>query len=83
MEEKRKCRKCLLREDFPEDYKKYVKTVLDKLSEKEKVSSEEYHRRLKQCLLCGQLQNGTCMSCGCMVEIRAAQKSGYCPEKNW
>ena len=31
------------------------------------------------CRACGQLSNGTCMGCGCLVEIRAASRGERCP----
>ncbi|MBR4236066.1 MAG: hypothetical protein IKR85_08390 [Clostridia bacterium] len=30
-----------------------------------------------------QLQNGTCISCTCLVAIRAAQKAKRCPDGKW
>ena len=47
------------------------------------VSDEEYERRLDICKDCDKLNAGTCMSCGCYVEIRAAAKISKCPTKKW
>lgn len=49
----------------------------------DRASDGEYEKRLSICGICGQNQAGTCMSCGCFVRIRAAQKSGTCPRKKW
>lgn len=40
-------------------------------------------RRLEGCKSCDELQNGTCMQCGCYVEIRAARLDMHCPMKQW
>ncbi len=77
------CRRCLLREQFPADYQKYILSVLNRMSARERVSDEAYALRLSSCRACNQLQNGTCMSCGCLVEIRAAQKAKRCPDGKW
>ena len=38
--------------------------------------------RLNICKECDLLINGMCKLCGCFVEIRAAVKKNYCPNKN-
>lgn len=85
MEEKalRRCRKCLLREEFPEDYEKYVAVIIKRMGPEEKTTGQEYQRRMNRCLQCEKLQNGTCMACGCMVEIRGMQRKGKCPCNLW
>ena len=47
------------------------------------VSDDEYEKRLAVCGTCEKLNAGTCMSCGCYVEIRAAAKVSKCPNKKW
>ena len=39
----------------------------------------EYARRLEGCRRCENLDNGTCMACGCYVEMRAARLDMHCP----
>ena len=81
--EKTKCKRCLLREAFPEDYEKYVAGLLVKIPENAKTPNAQYHERLDVCSACGQLQNGTCMGCGCLVELRAAYRKEKCPFRKW
>ncbi|MBQ7656361.1 MAG: hypothetical protein IJI53_01240 [Clostridia bacterium] len=83
MSEKTKCKRCLLREAFPQDYEKYVAGLLLKIPEKDKAPEGTYRQRLAVCQSCGQLQNGTCMGCGCLVELRAAYKKEKCPFRKW
>ena len=42
-----------------------------------------YKARLNVCRGCDQLSNGTCMGCGCLVELRAAYKKEKCPYGKW
>ena len=78
----RPCKKCFISEQSgkaAEDIRK----LLAALPEKEKASHEEYHRRLEICKNCEKLSEGTCLACGCYVELRAAKKDGKCPEKKF
>ena len=81
--EKTKCKRCLLREAFPADYEKYVAGLLLKISMESKTPMEAYQQRLAVCQACDQLQNGTCMGCGCLVELRAAYRKEKCPFRKW
>ena len=83
MEKGAKCRRCLLREAYPADYEKYVASVLARMERGRRADDEIYARRLETCRACGQLSNGTCMGCGCLVEIRAAVKGERCPFRKW
>jgi len=78
-----KCRRCLLREQSPEDYRKYVETLLVKIPPREKVPENVYTARLDACRACDQLNGGTCMGCGCLVELRAAYAKQTCPYRIW
>lgn len=43
-----------------------------------------YKNRLDVCKTCQKLEYGsTCMSCGCLVEVRALTADGRCPLKKW
>ncbi len=77
------CKKCLLREAFPADYEKYVAGLLKKIPENQKTPKEAYQDRLSLCRDCTQLSNGTCMGCGCLVELRAAYRKEKCPFQKW
>ncbi|MBR4914941.1 MAG: hypothetical protein IKZ42_06660 [Clostridiales bacterium] len=39
--------------------------------------------RLSVCKECEKINQGTCLACGCYVEIRAALKAGKCPYSKW
>ncbi len=77
------CRKCLLQEAFPADYEKYVASLLSRISARDKTDEPIYEDRLNTCRGCSQLNNGTCMGCGCLVELRAAYRKETCPFRKW
>ena len=78
-----RCRRCLLREAYPEDYRKYVASVLARVAARDKTDDTVYAARLSTCRGCNQLNNGTCMGCGCLVELRAAYRREKCPFSKW
>jgi len=80
------CRQCLLRDMLDKaEYEKTVERVRRALSEKARTPENEYEARLAACSACDQLQNGTCMLCGCLVEMRAMRRDMHCPtpKKRW
>ena len=79
----KKCLRCLLREAFPADYRQYVASILGTIRPSDRASDTVYEERLARCKACDQLQNGTCMGCGCLVELRAAYARGKCPFRKW
>ncbi|MCM1136066.1 MAG: DUF6171 family protein [Clostridium sp.] len=83
METQRICKRCLLREAFPKDYEKYVASLVGRLRPEEKADEAQYEERMGLCRQCEKLQNGTCMACGCLVEVRGMQRSGKCPWGRW
>lgn len=82
MAEIRACRKCLL-QDLAEEDQKDLKKYLGVIKAEDKVSNEEYERRLNICRMCDKLIEATCQSCGCYVEYRAIVKHGKCPNRKW
>ena len=78
-----RCRRCLLREAFPADYAKYVASLLAGIPAREKAVPALYEARLSACRACDQRNNGTCMGCGCLVELRAAYRREACPFQRW
>ena len=82
MTEARVCTRCLLRDMISADT-----AMIDKyknaLKNEDRVDTAEYERRLGICTTCDKLNEGTCMSCGCYVELRAAAKVSSCPNKRW
>ena len=77
------CRRCLLRDLSPEDYQKYICRALTVMPRSVRAEEGTYEERLSICMQCDHLSNGTCMGCGCLVEIRAAQKKMKCPFGKW
>lgn len=74
----RECKKCLLYESAQADTLTLIKEKIEKLSPGEKASVELYEERLSYCKDCDFLLSGTCMKCGCYVELRAAFKEQRC-----
>lgn len=82
-EKKTHCRRCFLEEL---DYDGAYRTVLEYISALDpelKASDTMYSARLGICSKCEKLSFGTCGSCGCFVELRAAKKNQTCPDKKW
>lgn len=81
-----RCRACLLRDTLDEAaYRQTVLRVRDALSPRLRAPDTLYEQRLSLCLTCDQLQGGTCMRCGCLVEMRAMRLDQHCPppKKRW
>ena len=76
------CRKCLTMQDNPEAYA-LVEKEKQRIKVTDRTPQEEYKRRIEVCETCDRLIAGTCMACGCYVELRAAFKNGSCPRKKW
>ena len=53
------------------------------MDEEMKAPDELYAQRLAICEECDRLNQGTCLACGCFVELRAAARKAACPHKNW
>ena len=83
MEQKRICKRCLLAEIDNEKVLADVRKAIDKLGDDMRVDDNEYNRRLDMCKNCEKLVDGTCLSCGCYVELRAAAKISDCPVHKW
>ncbi len=81
--EKKPCRKCLLQEFDSEEYRAKILKEVEWMDEEMRAPEEEYQRRLTLCKACEKLLQGTCLSCGCYVELRAAARGGHCPKKKW
>ena len=77
------CTRCLL-QDF--DRAKYEALIVKSIEDlpKEDIASDDVRQgRLALCRECTRLNQGTCLACGCFVEIRAALVRGKCPYKKW
>ncbi|WP_173472406.1 DUF6171 family protein [Eubacterium ruminantium] len=77
------CKRCLLSEFDEKKYLEEIKEYIDILDASTKVAEEEYKNRLEVCRGCDKLLQGTCLACGCFVEIRAVVKDNRCPKKKW
>lgn len=77
------CKRCLLREYNEQEYRDKLERVINLMEESEKAEETLYQERLAQCKTCEKLVTGTCMVCGCYVELRAAAKEGRCPNHCW
>ena len=83
MMQARPCRKCLLSEMKDADLIDVIRKGIDGILQQDRSAEKDYQERLNLCRSCDNLISGTCLSCGCYVEIRAALKSGHCPLKKW
>lgn len=81
--EKKPCLKCLLRELDEEAYKKQLHYYIERLDTDLKTEKNNYEKRLWICKECDYLEAGTCLACGCYVELRAALKKNRCPYRKW
>lgn len=53
------------------------------IKKEDAADEESYEKRLLICKSCDFLNAGTCLKCGCYVELRAAAKISRCPAKKW
>ncbi len=80
---KKPCTRCLLRDIDPARYEAEVRRLIDLLPPGEKAAADVYGSRLNKCTECDYLKDAFCGACGCMVELRAAKKTGKCPYGKW
>lgn len=79
------CRRCQwTKEMFDKELLK-LEDYIERIPEEERVSDEEYERRLMLCDTCSFMRGGMCGRCGCYVALRAAKRQQYCPDvhKKW
>lgn len=73
------CPRCAWTKEMFEKELIKLQDYIDRIPEEEKVTKEEYERRLLICDSCSDLRGGLCGQCGCYVAVRAVRKTGYCP----
>lgn len=74
------CRQCLLRDMLDRaEYERTLERARQLLHDRVRTPEAQYEARLALCAACDQLENGTCMRCGCMVEMRAMRRDMHCP----
>lgn len=76
------CKKCLLREMAELD-QKMIEKYKAAIKAEDQVDATCYEERLFVCKECEFLNAGTCLACGCYVELRAAARISRCPHKKW
>ncbi|MCR5109007.1 MAG: DUF6171 family protein [Lachnospiraceae bacterium] len=76
------CKRCLLRDLSVKD-RENIEKYISVIKKEDRTPDELYQKRLGICLECDRLEEGTCLSCGCYVEFRAALRSSACPKKKW
>lgn len=77
------CVRCLLREMAGSDYEGRIGRFVAAIKDEDRADEELVNQRLEICRQCEKLNAGTCLKCGCYVEIRAALMRGRCPAKKW
>lgn len=77
------CKRCLIREFDEKRYYKELNKYINKLNKADRADDVLYISRLNVCKSCEKLNEGTCMACGCYVELRAAVIGSKCPLKYW
>ena len=66
-----------------EAYMRQLHHYIELLDADVRTAQAIYEKRLKACKACDYLEAGTCLACGCYVELRAAVKKNKCPYKRW
>ena len=77
------CTRCLLKDYSKEVYEKLIVEGLKALPIEDLTTEDVTAKRLSVCKDCEKINQGTCLACGCYVEIRAALKTGKCPYSKW
>ena len=77
------CTRCLLKDFSKEQYEAIVINGLSSLPKEDLAGNDITSKRLAVCGNCEKLNQGTCIACGCFVEIRAGLKKGSCPYSKW
>lgn len=62
---------------------KMIMQYKNAIKKEDATEGETYEKRLSICKSCDFLNAGTCLKCGCYVELRAAGKNSHCPAKKW
>lgn len=66
-----------------EAYMEKLHRYIEMMDADVKTAQSIYENRLAVCRDCDYLEAGTCLACGCYVELRAAVKKNKCPYKKW
>jgi len=80
MEKNAICKQCLLRDMAESDVLRSINECRSRLEPDVRASDALYEQRLAVCGSCEHLLAGTCLLCGCYVELRAAMRKLVCPD---
>lgn len=85
---KKPCIRCLLSDQGGQVYRDRVERLLAMMDKDVKAEAALYEKRLAVCRSCEKLSGeettaGTCLACGCYVELRAAVRKNRCPYHFW
>ena len=84
MNERIPCRRCLLVDLTDEkEILRTVREMIEAMPDAQRADETLYQTRLNICRDCDSLLKGTCVRCGCYVELRAAKKIQCCPHGKW
>lgn len=79
-----KCKRCGLKTVLNEDEINKMVERIKSMKGVRLVGDEIYRERIGVCLVCDKLEYGsTCISCGCVMQVRARLADGKCPLKKW
>jgi len=76
------CPSCDQRKFFSEQEVQHL-VVEQLLLEDQQVTDQVREQRLKICRSCTELNQHTCLKCGCFVRFRASLKNKNCPIQKW
>ena len=79
-EERKPCRRCLLEDMDASSVKEAVEAAVRALKNSDRAEESVRRQRLEICRTCEHLSEGTCLLCGCYVELRACLRRGRCPD---
>lgn len=79
------CRRCLLTQAGERELAELIRERIELLPPEQRADEQLYKSRLEICSACDSLNRGTCVRCGCYVELRAARAGDRCPheEHKW
>ena len=78
-QQKKVCPRCAWTKEMVEKELLKLQDYIENIPAEQKVTEEEYEKRLLLSDGCRELRGGLCGQCGCYVAVRAARKTGYCP----
>lgn len=81
IQQQKPCVRCLLEAAGRLDVYESVKQCIERIPAAQRTADEEYANRIAVCEACEHIDKGTCLKCGCYVQLRAAKSDAHCPLK--